>query len=178
MKPYFWRRWCDSLCTAWPTGPASRTRPRLRLQSLEDRVTPTLDPRMVLDINATTLSSWPREMVAIGSTTYFTADDGVNGSELWKTDGTVAGTVMVKDIFPGNFVSRYSYFPNSSDPGYLTNVNGTLFFTARDGPNGRELWKTDGTADGTVLVKDINAGAGGSDCHDLTNVNGTLFFAA
>ena len=45
---------------------------------------------------------------------------------------------------------------------YLTNVNGTLFFTANDGTNGRELWKSDGTADGTVLVKDIASGSSSS----------------
>ena len=41
-------------------------------------------------------------MVAIGSTAYFTADDGVHGEELWKSDGTAAGTVLVKDINPGS----------------------------------------------------------------------------
>ena len=40
-------------------------------------------------------------------------------------------------------------------PRYLTNVGGTLFFSANDGTNGGELWKSDGTAAGTVLVKDI-----------------------
>ena len=49
-----------------------------------------------------------------------------------------------------------------SNPQYLTNVGGTLFFTANDGINGTELWKSDGTAAGTVLVKDINPGSDGS----------------
>src|SRR5207249_954567 len=53
-------------------------------------------------------------------------------------------------------------------PSYLTNVNGTLFFTA----NEQALWKSDGTAAGTVMVSAINPSAG------LTNVNGTVFFAA
>ena len=48
------------------------------------------------------------------------------------------GTVLVKDIRSGS---------SNSNPYYLTNVNGTLFFTADDGTNGRELWKSDGTAD-------------------------------
>ena len=64
------------------------------------------------------------------------------GRELWKSDGTNAGTVLVKDISPDTY--GYGY------PDQLVNVNGTLFFTAADGANGRELWKTDGTAAGTA----------------------------
>ena len=84
------------------------------------------------------------------------------GSELWKSDGTAAGTVLVKDINPG---SAWSY------PDNLTNVNGTLFFTANDGSGTSRLWQSDGTAAGTVPVANLAASS-------LTNVNGTLFFSA
>ncbi len=57
---------------------------------------------------------------------------------------------MVKDIDPG---------ATGSSPQNLTNVNGTLFFEADDGTHGFELWKSDGTAGGTVMVKDIDPGA-------------------
>ena len=97
------------------------------------------------------------------------ANDGVHGIELWKSDGTAAGTMMVADINPG---------PWSSFPEHFTDVNGTVFFQADDGLHGFELWKSDGTAAGTVLVKDINPLASGSFPDDLTNVNGTLFFEA
>src|SRR5262245_56841575 len=103
MKPAFWRRWYYSLRTVKQTGPASRgrrRRPPLALEALEDRVTPTLTPQMVLDINANTWSANPSQMLAIGSTTYFAADDDIHGVELWKSDGTAAGTVLVKDINP------------------------------------------------------------------------------
>jgi ELWxxDGT repeat protein len=112
-------------------------------------VTPSLTPQMVLDIHPGITSSNLSGMVAIGSTTYFSADDGVHGRELWKSDGTAAGTILVKDIV--------SYGLIGSNPGRLTNVNGTQFFTAEDA-NGYELWKSDGTAAGTTLVKDIYPG--------------------
>src|SRR5262249_38861259 len=114
----------------------------------------------------------------VNGTLFFTADDGTSGNELWKSDGTTAGTTLVTDIFPGTSrtYDRYGYylgeFPNSSNPSYFTNVNGTLFFTADDGAYSRGLWKSDGTEAGTVLVEHIIDFAGNS----LTNVNGTLFF--
>src|SRR5207253_2828532 len=94
------------------------------------------------------------------------------GNELWKTDGTAAGTVLVEDIL--------TYPPNDSFPAHLTNVDGTLFFTANNDPstNGRELWKSDGSAAGTLMVKDIRAGSSDSNPSYLINVNGTLFFKA
>jgi ELWxxDGT repeat protein len=112
---------------------------------------------------------------AVGGTLFFSANADGAGTELWKTDGTAAGTALVKDIRPGN--SPYGY-PYSSYPGDLTAAGGVLFFSADDGEHGRELWKSDGTAAGTVLVKDIRPGIGWSAPQNLTNVNGTLFFTA
>ncbi|AKJ02388.1 Flagellar hook-length control protein FliK [Archangium gephyra] len=66
----------------------------------------------------------------------------------------------------------------SADPRELANVNGTVYFSASDGLNGIELWKSDGTAAGTVLVKDISPGPGSSTPGALTNINGTLYFRA
>jgi ELWxxDGT repeat protein len=67
----------------------------------------------------------------VNGTLFFSAHDGIWGRELWKSDGTDAGTVRVKDIKPGS---------GDSTPDYLTAVDGTLFFSADDGSHGRELW--------------------------------------
>ncbi len=114
-------------------------------------------PFLVKDIFPGVFSSNPRYLTAVGNTLFFQAYDGVNGSELWKSDGTAAGTVLV-DILPGSYTS-------SSNPGGLTAVGNTLYFRANDRVNGRELWKSDGTAAGTVLVKDIRPGSSGSSTY-------------
>jgi len=109
------------------------------------------------------------DYLVLDNTLYFQGTTPIQGRELWKTDGTEAGTVAITDInpfgdsFPRNFVE----------------IDGTIFFSAVDGTSGRELWKTDGTTEGTELVKDIfPGGLGVSSNDDFVNYQGTLFFAA
>ena len=104
---------------------------------------------MVKDINLGSGSSNTYHLTNVNGTLFFNANDSIHGNELWKSDGTAAGTVMVADINPG---SGSSYAED------LTNVNGTLFFTAGDDIHGNELWKSDGTAAGTVMVADHQSG--------------------
>jgi ELWxxDGT repeat protein len=111
----------------------------------------------------------PTDLTNVDGTLYFEGDDAAHGEELWKSNGTAAGTVMVQDIDPG---------AGSSNPANLTNVNGTLYFTVDGGADGFELWKSNGTAAGTVMVKDIGSLSGDSGPGNLTNVNGTLYFSA
>ena len=122
---------------------------RFGCETLEDRCLLTID--LVEDINQTGAGSDPSFFEVIGPTAYFAATDITSGTELWKTNGTAAGTVLVKDIFTG----ADGEYPNSSEPRYLTGFGGTLYFSAFDPVRGRELWKSNGTAAGTTLVKDI-----------------------
>src|SRR5438309_6535137 len=104
---------------------------------LESRLAPTMSP--VRDINTaiTPLGSNPASIVEMNGALYFSANTTATGVELWKSDGTSSGTVLVRDIRPGGA---------SSNPTSLVNVNGTLFFVANNGISGPELWKSDGTS--------------------------------
>src|SRR5262249_33897140 len=117
-----------------PASPPRRTRARRahtpHLEALEDRT--VLSPTLVTEIKDTTASSDPSNLVNVNGALYFTANDGAHGTQLWKSDGSAAGTVMLTDLNEGGF-----------NPGSLTDVNGTLFFTANDGIHGTELWKSD-----------------------------------
>ncbi len=115
-----------------------------------------------------TASSSPTELTNVNGVMYFSADNGIVGRELWKSNGSAEGTELVKDILTFG----------SSNPSNLTNVNGTLYFTAIGFGSGNELWKSDGTADGTVLVGDVRGGIAGSNPANLVNVNGKLYFTA
>ena len=116
-----------------------------------------------------------RVAAEVGGTVFFVATDGSTGSELFKADVATGAASLVKDIFPGE---RRPGTSASSDPQEFTNVGGTLFFTAADATGGEELWKSDGTAEGTVQVKDIAPGLSSGDPYLLVNVGGTLFFTA
>ena len=108
-------------------------------------------------------------LASVDGTIFFSGFDPKAGWELWKSDGTEAGTILVKDIVPGS---------GSSFPGPAVDVAGTLFVDAFHPDTGYELWKSDGTEGGTVLIKDIYPGPSGSDPDLLGGVNGALIFSA
>lgn len=96
--------------------------------------------------------------------------DNISGEELWSSDGTTAGTVLIKDIYPG--------FTGSSLK-MMGLLNNNYYFFANDGVNGNELWKTDGTTKGTMLVKNFASGAlgvvGAESCNGKV-IGNQLFF--
>lgn len=135
----------------------------------------TAGTKLLKDINAGAGSSLqnagngPRAV--LGSKLVFAANDGTTGEELWVSDGTAAGTTLLKDIYTGS---------NSSNPladGWAV-VGTKLVFTARTLANGNEVWVTDGTTAGTTLLKDINSGTAPSYPGAFVQYNSKVYFGA
>ncbi|MCP4202408.1 MAG: hypothetical protein GY769_10810 [bacterium] len=137
---------------------------------------------LVKDIDSKgTLSSSPTEFTGMEGVLYFTADDcsfecpdrdystgnDLSDRELWRSDGTAAGTFRVRDINP----------EGPSFPTYLVAAGSGLFFFASDGTHGSELWTSDGTRRGTRLVDDLEPGPESLYAHDLVAVGDRVFFS-
>jgi ELWxxDGT repeat protein len=126
---------------------------------------------MVCDIAPGTASTASTNLTNYKGELYFAANDGLSGSELWRTDGTSSGTILICDIQNG----PASSFPSFSD---FSQVGDILYMVANDGIHGAELWRTDGTSTGTSLVCDIASGPAGSSPSSLREVGGQLYFIA
>jgi len=129
---------------------------------------------LLKDIYAGSNSSYPRYLTLAGNKVYFQAYDATSGQELWVTDGTTDGTVLVKDINPGTSGG----YPNSSSPNGFAALGSRVLFSAGSSGSDYELWVTDGTANGTTLVKDINPGSDSSYPQSLTTFDGKVYFNA
>ena len=86
--------------------------------------------------------------------------------------------ILLKDINVGTSSSINSYTPGVSSPRYIVGFNKKAYFAANDNKNGVELWQSDGTANGTILLKDINVGTASSDPENFIEYNGALYFTA
>ena len=97
---------------------------------------------MLVDLNAGPNSSWPDDLTVVGDTLFFAATTATAGYELWKTDGTPEGTVMVTDLQPG---------AAGSFPSKLMAWGDTLLFEAV--LNSRSLWRSRGTPATTIQLR-------------------------
>ena len=103
--------------------------------------------------------------VSLGGLLLLSLSNPEAGCELWSTDGTAAGTVLVKDIFPG---------PDNSAPNQFAVAGGQLYFFAND-PGGSGLWRSDGTAAGTTLLHSFPVN---TPRRNLTAAGSRVFFIA
>jgi ELWxxDGT repeat protein len=159
--------------------------------------------------------SSPLSLTNVQGMLYFTAYTTVHGRELWKSDGTSEGTLMIKDrieeswgienLTASNGKLFYTdseengiqglYISDGTEAGTLllkhfkqgfiignfTDKKGTLYFTVTDddesdGEQGTELWKSDGTAEGTVIVKNISNGSLWTTPYEFAFIDDILFF--
>lgn len=120
---------------------------------------------LVYDIYTGTASGlsdyWEYTATVFNGYLYFSAEDSVHGTEIWRTDGTPSGTALFTDLYPGNA---------SSGAGQLTVVDSLMFFTTY--VNSTVLWRTNGNPGGTYSVKSFIIAA------NLAAWNGKLYFAA
>jgi ELWxxDGT repeat protein len=110
----------------------------------------------------------PSGFVRLGDKILFAAKGGHEGRELWATDGSPEGTLLVKDINPGS---------PGSDPSQMTMLKGQIFFVAESGDSGRELWVTNGDSSGTHLFRDFFRGRESSIITILGQNEEVFFFS-
>jgi ELWxxDGT repeat protein len=103
---------------------------------------------VLIEIAAGARSSFPAFLTMLGDTLYFAAEDAPGNLELWKSNGTSAGTTRVADILPGEI---------GSSPELLTAWNDRLVFRAIQPSTGNEPWISDGTVQGTSILSNIHA---------------------
>ncbi|RYE25644.1 MAG: T9SS type A sorting domain-containing protein [Sphingobacteriales bacterium] len=102
-------------------------------------------------------------MMYLSDNKIFFAATSAGKTATWVTDGTEAGTQMLKQVMPNGFKA----------------FGGKVYFNGDDGTTGSELWVTDGTPGGTNLLKDINQlPQGSSSPTEFTELNGKLYFSA
>ena len=112
---------------------------------------------LLKDIVAGSGSSVPHNFITVGSQVFFQASNGNGSVDLWKTDGTVAGTVLVETLFRGSWSTGSNQVAPPPEIANMSVQNGVLFFSFDDAVNGTELWRSDGTAEGTLMIRNINS---------------------
>lgn len=134
----------------------------------------TSEAVLVKDMNVSNLNGGAQYITNINNTLFFNVHDGSANGELWKSNGTEAGTVLVADINQG---------AAGSHPHSFIFHNGLVYFTATTDDYGREIWKTDGTASGTSMIEDFYEGPSSPitfihELRGMVSFNNNLYFVA
>ena len=98
---------------------------------------------------------------------YFSADDGIHGNELWRSNGTESGTMLFLDLVPG---------PDIGLPVFFSEIGGFLYFRGRHSTTysfQHVIYRTDGTVEGTIMI----VGVTGSAESALIEIQGGLYLA-
>lgn len=105
---------------------------------------------------------------AAGDLVFFEGVTAATGRELWRTDGTPEGTILVFDANPGA-ASTYRF------NGFAAGEPWSYFFRFLP-ETGMEPWRTDGTPEGTAMLADLSPGESGSGWWSRHGFLGALFF--
>ena len=126
-----------------------------------------------LQTNGNGYGSSTSRMFEYNETLYFDADDGMQGRELWQSDGTVTGTSLVADINPGS---------GNSGPRDFTMLGDIMYFIAYDATTGSEIWTYDtnspASTSNPAQLADLYPGVNSPSIYDFTEYQGSLYFAA
>ncbi|MEK6220762.1 MAG: hypothetical protein N2D54_00760, partial [Chloroflexota bacterium] len=129
----------------------------------------------IMDTPSPNYSSQPYYFTGLDTMVLFSADKSPEyGRELWASDGTEGGTVMLVDNAPGGEDGYADRFDEET----VAEVNGLVYFAMNDGVHGSEIWQSDGTAAGTQLFADLNPGKASSQPYQLVGAGDYLYFVA
>ncbi len=100
---------------------------------------------------------------------FFLANNGENGMEIWKSNGTSTGTTLLKDFKIGSTSASYRHFMKSGTD---------LYFIVNDDTYGYQLWKTDGTQVGTLRINGLPSNESFENAYPFIGVGNKMFLVA